>query len=282
MNSYNNPLFRAMQVCVIVLWITLIVALAQAQTPATGTLSSASKASKVKPLAVVNPNVQGSGSIGHLTKWLGFNSSNSFITDSVILEDKFGHIGIGTANPTSPLTVQGMIEITLGGYKFPDGTVQTTAAVSGLQFVFTDSTLQGNGTSGSPLGVHLPLTLSGAAANGVLLDVQNTGKGGDGLRVVAGDSPDLGVLGGVGIRTKGGDPPLTFGGEGVFAIGGASVSGGGGTGGSLIGGASTSGNGGDGLFAVGALGVGAGNHGGNGIIASSGSGTSGGTAGGGG
>jgi hypothetical protein len=35
--------------------------------------------------------------------------------------------GIGTAVPTSLLTVRGMIETTLGGYKFPDGTVQTTA-----------------------------------------------------------------------------------------------------------------------------------------------------------
>ena len=48
------------------------------------------------------------------------------VGDSYIYEDKFGNVGIGTERATSPLTVQGMIEITLGGLKFPDGTVQTS------------------------------------------------------------------------------------------------------------------------------------------------------------
>jgi hypothetical protein len=39
-----------------------------------------------------------------------------------------GFLGIGTTLPTSPLTVSGMIHCTSGGFKFPDGTVQTTAA----------------------------------------------------------------------------------------------------------------------------------------------------------
>ena len=39
-----------------------------------------------------------------------------------------GNVGIGTTNPTSPLTVAGVIEMTSGGIKFPDGTIQTTAA----------------------------------------------------------------------------------------------------------------------------------------------------------
>src|SRR4029453_8945146 len=76
--------------------------------------------------------VLGGGTIGQLTKWTGLTSSNSFIGDSVITEDKLGNIGIGTTAPTSKLTVRGMIETTLGGFKFPDGTLQTTAAVNGL------------------------------------------------------------------------------------------------------------------------------------------------------
>src|SRR6185503_10427041 len=86
----------------------------------------------------------GSGTIGRLSKWTGFTSSNSFIGASTIFEDKFGKVGIGTDTPASRLTVAGMIETTLGGYKFPDGTVQTTAALSSI---FHDASLMGNGTS---------------------------------------------------------------------------------------------------------------------------------------
>jgi Chaperone of endosialidase len=39
-----------------------------------------------------------------------------------------GNVGIGTITPGSPLTVAGGIEMTSGGLKFPDGTIQTTAA----------------------------------------------------------------------------------------------------------------------------------------------------------
>jgi hypothetical protein len=42
-----------------------------------------------------------------------------------------GGVGIGTDAPSSLLTVDGMIESTADGYKFPDGTVQTTAATGG-------------------------------------------------------------------------------------------------------------------------------------------------------
>ena len=71
----------------------------------------------------------------------------------VILAPGGGNVGIGVTNATSKLTVAGMIETTLGGLKFPDGTLQTTAATSGLASVFHDTTLTGNGTSGSLLGV---------------------------------------------------------------------------------------------------------------------------------
>lgn len=40
-------------------------------------------------------------------------------------------VGIGTAKPTSRLTVAGVIETTNGGVRFPDGSVQTTAATGG-------------------------------------------------------------------------------------------------------------------------------------------------------
>jgi hypothetical protein len=39
-----------------------------------------------------------------------------------------GDVGIGTSNPSSKLTVDGVIESASGGIKFPDGSIQTTAA----------------------------------------------------------------------------------------------------------------------------------------------------------
>lgn len=102
-----------------------------------------------RPDAAVTP-VAGSGTSGQISKWIGFNGSSFVIGDSNITEDKFGSIGIGTTAPTSVLTVKGMIETTLGGYKFPDGTVQTTA---GISFVTHDASLAGLGDAASPLGI---------------------------------------------------------------------------------------------------------------------------------
>jgi hypothetical protein len=39
-----------------------------------------------------------------------------------------GNVGIGTTGPTSKLTVGGMVESAIDGFKFPDGSVQATAA----------------------------------------------------------------------------------------------------------------------------------------------------------
>jgi hypothetical protein len=145
--------------------------------------------------------VLGNGTVGRLTKWTDFNLLNSFIGDSNIFEDSAGKVGVGTTTPSSPLTVRGMIESTLGGFKFPDGSVQATAGISptqvlkslnglrgdvtlaaganttitpsgntltiasidtGLTSITTDPlTLTGNGTSSSPLSVRVPLVLDG-------------------------------------------------------------------------------------------------------------------------
>lgn len=39
-----------------------------------------------------------------------------------------GNVGIGQSNPTDKLTVEGVVQSRSGGFKFPDGSVQTTAA----------------------------------------------------------------------------------------------------------------------------------------------------------
>jgi hypothetical protein len=126
------------------LW-ALLASLSLAQQPAKQT-----RRQTILPTATGNP-VVGSGSAGLLSKWTGVDGSNTFtIGNANIFEDKFGKIGIGTHTPTSLLTVQGMIETTLGGYKFPDGTVQTTA---GIPFVIHDASLIGDGRSATPLGI---------------------------------------------------------------------------------------------------------------------------------
>lgn len=49
-------------------------------------------------------------------------AENQFLINAV------GGVGIGTNQPNSPLTVAGIIESSLGGFKFPDGTLQISAA----------------------------------------------------------------------------------------------------------------------------------------------------------
>jgi hypothetical protein len=56
--------------------------------------------------------------------------TNATITNPASLVVESGNVGIGTASPANPLTVNGIIQSLTGGYKFPDGTTQTTAATS--------------------------------------------------------------------------------------------------------------------------------------------------------
>jgi len=50
---------------------------------------------------------------------------------NAVYVDSDGNVGIGTKGPGQRLTVAGTVESTLGGFKFPDGTTQTTAASGG-------------------------------------------------------------------------------------------------------------------------------------------------------
>ena len=58
-------------------------------------------------------------------------------TDALAIERVSGDVGIGTTSPGSRLAVNGMIESETLGFKFPDGTVQTTAAGSGAFWSLT-------------------------------------------------------------------------------------------------------------------------------------------------
>jgi hypothetical protein len=219
-----------------------------------------------------NLAVLGSGTSGRLTKWTGITSSNSFISDSTIFESKFGLVGIGTDSPTSKLTVAGLIESTIGGFKFPDGSVQTTSASGALFGVVHDVTLVGNGTEGSPLGVAVPLILSGPAGfPDAVIRTTNTAIGGVGVRASGGP-------GGFGVRADGGGGGFDLvGGNGVEAFGGNSNSNLGGRGVNAFGGDSANSSGGEGVIAEAGNGGGAGNSGGIGIEARGGLGLNGAT-----
>jgi hypothetical protein len=248
----------------------------QDKTTFRSSINRLSESIKVAPAA--GTPVSGNGTPGQLAKWTGVDGSNSYtLGNSLITEDKFGKVGIGTTTPTSKLTVQGMIETTLGGYKFPDGTIQNTAfspdhivkSLNGLQGDLTlaaganitimpsggniltiaapnllatvthNATLSGNGTQGMPLGIAIPLTLNGT------LSVINT------------ETPNLTSA----IVAHGFDTSNSNGGDGLISSGGMSTGSG-----NFEGGIGVIGKGGDNVVSVNGFG-------GTGIVGRGGSGS---------
>ena len=70
------------------------------------------------------------------TQYIGFTGDyavavdvrfGSFTSPSMIIQGG-GNVGIGTTSPGQKLSVAGTVESTSGGFKFPDGTTQSTAA----------------------------------------------------------------------------------------------------------------------------------------------------------
>ena len=100
---------------------------------------------------------------------------------------KDGNIGIGTANPTSKLEVDGIIHSTVSGFKFPDGTIQTTAAAgntSGWTVAGSVVKLSTN-TDKVGIGTETPsATLHVKGDDGVLF--QGTNNSGTALNLGAG------------------------------------------------------------------------------------------------
>jgi hypothetical protein len=95
-----------------------------------------------------------SGDGGNVTIQAGSPGSgaNTGVSGRVLIAPFVGRVGIGTVSPTEKLTVDGNVQIAGNGngLKFPDSTVQTTAA---LTAVTTNATLTGDGSGGAPLGV---------------------------------------------------------------------------------------------------------------------------------
>lgn len=80
-------------------------------------------------------------------------TSDKYATGTPAIEiDKNGLFGIGTSTPSFQLSVQGKIYSATGGYVFPDGTVQTTAAAGGSNF-FSNSGIFTSLSTGTNLGI---------------------------------------------------------------------------------------------------------------------------------
>jgi hypothetical protein len=80
----------------------------------------------------------------------------------VVLQDVPGNVGIGTASPGEKLSVAGKVESTSGGFKFPDGSTQTTAAPNTAYTTYSnpslDTRLIADGDDPSPTELaHLDL-----------------------------------------------------------------------------------------------------------------------------
>ncbi len=67
------------------------------------------------------------GILGVSDNDFGIKNINTGV-QALTIDGDFSNIGIGTTTPNSKLEVAGIVHSTSGGFKFPDGTTQTTAA----------------------------------------------------------------------------------------------------------------------------------------------------------
>lgn len=97
-----------------------------------------------------------------------------------------GNVGIGTTTPGQRLSVAGTIESTTGGFKFPDGTTQSTAATGGSS-LWTQTGSDIYYTSGNVgIGTTAPgrtLDIFSSANQSVPLDINSTHGNAVGIRM---------------------------------------------------------------------------------------------------
>jgi len=113
-------------------------------------------------------------------------SSAGVVQELPIAVTPAGNVGIGTTTPGQKLTVAGTIESTSGGFKFPDGSTQTVAAVSGVSYpqnaqngdytlVLADAGKQIYSANTAVQTVTIPTNASVAFPIGTLVTIINRG-----------------------------------------------------------------------------------------------------------
>ena len=114
---------------------------------------------------------------------LGHKSNTNLTVGTPVLSwTQTGNVGIGTTTPGATLTVNGTIQSTSGGFKFPDGSVQTTAATAVVGVTSVTAT-GGSGLTASPTSGAVVLNtdttilqkrVTGTCASGMAIQSINT------------------------------------------------------------------------------------------------------------
>jgi hypothetical protein len=121
----------------------------------------------------------GSASAGGASGQVQFNNSGSFSGSSALIWDSTNNrLGIGTTLPSTSLQVAGTVYSTTGGFKFPDGSTQTTAASNGSAN-FQDFITSGTWTK-PPSGSLAQIECWGAGGSGASGTGSSSGGGGGG------------------------------------------------------------------------------------------------------
>ena len=113
-------------------------------------------------------------------------SGNGTVQELPISVTPAGDVGIGTSTPGQKLTVTGTIESTSGGFKFPDGSTQSSAAAAGVSYpqnsqsgnytlVLADAGKHIYSTNTAPQTITIPTNASVAFPIGSVITIVNQG-----------------------------------------------------------------------------------------------------------